>query len=32
VELDVNGLYVFEMTNLWILKGKLKLIDGIIDD
>jgi hypothetical protein len=32
VELDVNGLYAFAMTQLRIPKGKPKWIDGIIDD
>jgi hypothetical protein len=32
VELDVNGLYAFAMTQLQIPKGKPKEINGIIDD
>jgi hypothetical protein len=32
VELDVNGLYAFTMTQLSIPKGKQKWINGIIDD
>jgi hypothetical protein len=32
VELDVNGLYAFAMTQLQIPKGKPKIINGLIDD
>jgi hypothetical protein len=32
VELDVNGLYAFAMTQLRIPKGKPKVFNGIIDD
>jgi hypothetical protein len=32
VDLDVNGLYTFAMTQLRIPKGKPEVFNGIIDD
>jgi hypothetical protein len=32
VELDVNSLYAFAMTQLLVSKGKPKVINGIFDD